>query len=133
MEDRIEKIVSKPPPRIGPARLFPALRYSFEGLAGVWRTEGSFRQEVVLAAILIPLACILPLGALERLALVASVLLVLLVEIINSAIEATLDRISEERHALTKHAKDAGSAAVFMSILIAAITWGTIAGSWLWR
>ena len=133
MEDRIEKIVSKPPPRIGPARLFPALRHSFEGLAGAWRTEGSFRQEVIIIAILVPVAWLLPLSAFERVALVVSLLLVLLVELVNSSIEATIDRISEERHPLSKHAKDAGSAAVFMAVLIATITWGTIVGSWLLR
>lgn len=133
MEDRIEKIVSKPPPRIGPARLVPALRHSFEGLAGAWRTEAAFRQEAVVAAILIPIAFFLPVSPLERAALVASILLVMLVELVNSSIEATVDRISGEHHVLSKHAKDAGSAAVFMAILIATITWGTIAGSWLSR
>ena len=133
MEDRFEKIVSKPPPRIGPARLLPALRYALEGFAGAWRTEGAFRQEVVVAAILIPASFFIPVTTLERLALAVSILFVIVVELLNSGIEATVDRISTERHPLSKHAKDAGSAAVLLAVAIAVLTWVTIVGSWLLR
>ena len=133
MQDRYEKIVSKPPPRIGPARLLPALRYALEGFAGAWRTEGAFRQEVIISAILIPASFFIPVTTLERLALAVSLLFVMLVELLNSGIEATVDRVSNERHPLSKQAKDVGSAAVLLSITIAAITWVTIVGSWLLR
>jgi diacylglycerol kinase (ATP) len=133
MEDRFEKIVSKPPPRIGPARLLPALRHALDGLAGAWRTEGAFRQEVVIAAILVPASFFIPVTMLERLALAASLLFVLVVELLNSAIEATVDRISTERHPLSKHAKDTGGAAVLVAVAVAALTWATIVGSWLLR
>ena len=133
MEDRVEKIASKPPPRLGPARLVPALRYALQGLAGAWRTEGAFRQEAVAALLLIPAACFIPVSPLERALLAASVLFVMVVELLNSSIEATVDRISQERHPLSGHAKDAGSAAVFVAIVIALILWITIVGSWLLR
>ena len=133
MEDRFDKIVSKPPPRIGPARLLPALRYALQGLAGAWRTEGAFRQEVLVAVVLVPGAFFIPVSRLEQLALAASVLFVIVVELLNSSLEAAVDRISTERHPLSGHAKDAGSAAVFMAIAIASLTWLTIAGGWLLR
>jgi diacylglycerol kinase (ATP) len=131
MQERLEKIVSKPPPRIGPARLLPALRHAMQGLASVWRTEGAFRQEVVIAAVLVPAACFIPVTRVERAALVASILFVIVVELLNSSLEAAIDRISDEWHPLSKHAKDAGSAAVLVSIVIAIATWGIIAGGWL--
>ena len=106
-----------PPPSIGFARVINAWRFSLAGLAGAWKTEGAFRQEVIGAAILIPIACLIPVPILHRALLIASVLMVMVVELLNSAIEAAVDRISLDRHALSKKAKDTGSAAVLVSIV----------------
>lgn len=112
-----------------------ALRYSYRGFVGTWQSESAFRQEVIAAVVLVPCAVFVPLPALERLLLVATTLLVLLVELLNSAIEAAIDRISLERHDLSGRAKDCGSAAVTIAILICAISWGVLCGplalSWL--
>ena len=117
-----------PPPRFAPGRLLEAFGYSMAGLASAWRTEGSFRLEVVLAAILVPVACVLPVSPLERALLIASVLAVLVVELVNSSIETAIDRISLERHPLSKRAKDTGSAAVLLALLVPLLVWGAIAG-----
>ena len=114
------------PPGIGFARVVKAWGYSIDGLAGVWRTEGAFRQEVIIAAVLIPIACVIPVPLLQRALLVASVLMVLVVELLNSAMEAAIDRISLDTHPLSKKAKDTGSAAVMLSIVIAMLVWGAV-------
>jgi diacylglycerol kinase (ATP) len=114
------------PPSIGFARVVNAWRYSLEGLAGAWRTEGAFRQEVIGAAILIPIACLIPVPVLHRALLIASVLMVIVVELLNSAMEAAIDRISLDRHPLSKKAKDTGSAAVLVSIVIAMLVWAGV-------
>jgi diacylglycerol kinase (ATP) len=116
------------PPDIGPGRIVKALGHSLQGLAATWRTEGAFRQEVIAAAVLIPIACLVPVAPAERVLLIASVLLVMVVELLNSALEAAIDRISLERHPLSKRAKDAGSAAVLLAIAIALLTWGVLLG-----
>jgi diacylglycerol kinase (ATP) len=113
------------PPSIGFGRVVNAWRYSMDGLAGAWRTEGAFRQEVICAAILIPIACLVPVPILERV-LIAAVLMVLVVELLNSAMEAAIDRISLDRHPLSKKAKDTGSAAVLVAIVIAMLVWGAV-------
>jgi diacylglycerol kinase (ATP) len=105
------------------ARPFIALRFSLTGLAAAWRHEVAFRIELTGAAILVPLGIFLGETGLERALLVASVLLVLVVELLNSALEATLDRISLEDHPLIGRAKDLGSAAVFLALLNAAAVW----------
>jgi diacylglycerol kinase (ATP) len=115
-----------PPPSIGFARVVSAWRYSLSGLAGAWRTEGAFRQEVIGAAILIPIACFIPVPVLHRALLIASVLMVIVVELLNSAMEAAIDRISLDRHPLSKKAKDTGSAAVLVSIVIAMLVWAGV-------
>ena len=115
-----------PPPSIGFARVVSAWRYSLSGLAGAWRTEGAFRQEVIGAAILIPIACLIPVPVLHRALLIASVLMVIVVELLNSAMEAAIDRISLDRHPLSKKAKDTGSAAVLVSIVIAMLVWAGV-------
>lgn len=115
-----------PPPSIGFARVINAWRFSLAGLAGAWKTEGAFRQEVIGAAILIPIACLIPVPILHRALLIASVLMVMVVELLNSAIEAAVDRISLDRHALSKKAKDTGSAAVLVSIVIAMLVWAGV-------
>ena len=114
------------PPSIGFARVVNAWRYSMDGLAGAWRTEGAFRQEVICAAILIPIACIVPVSILERALLIASVLMVIVVELLNTAMETAIDRISLDRHSLSKKAKDTGSAAVLVAIVIAMLVWGAV-------
>jgi diacylglycerol kinase (ATP) len=111
----------------GLRRIIDAAGYSAAGLAVAWRGEEAFRQEVLLALVLVPLALWLGGSNMERLLLVASWLLVMIVEILNTAIEATVDRISDEQHRLSGQAKDLGSAAVFLSLLLAALTWGTVA------
>jgi len=110
----------------GPARVLKALGYSLSGLRGAWQREAAFRQEVIAAIVLVPLSLFAHVSWLEHALLVASVLLVLLVELVNSSIEAIVDRISMERHPLSGHAKDAGSAAVLMACVIAAMLWAAI-------
>src|SRR5690606_9226452 len=98
--------------------------YSRDGLAAAYRHEDAFRQEIWLAVVAIPLAVWLGESGLERALMICSVLLVLVVELLNSAIEATVDRVSLERHLLAKRAKDVGSAAVLIALLNAAVVWG---------
>jgi diacylglycerol kinase (ATP) len=111
----------------GLRRLRDATGYSAAGLLTAWRSEEAFRQEVLLAVFLVPLALWLGQTPMERLLLIGSWLVVMIVEILNSAIEATVDRISDEQHRLSGQAKDLGSAAVFLSLLLALLAWGTIA------
>lgn len=117
----------------GPRRIANALRYSLSGLVHAVRVESAFRQELIAAAVLIPAAFALRLPALETVALVGSVMLVLIVELVNSSIEAAIDRISFEHHRLSGRAKDLGSAAVFLALLWCAVTWVLIAGPLVWR
>ena len=114
------------PPSIGPGRVVKAFGYSIDGLAGAWRTEGAFRQEVLFAVVLIPISCFLSVTMVEHALLIGSVLLVLIVELLNSSMEAAIDRISMDRHPLSKKAKDTGSAAVLLAIVTAMIVWGAI-------
>ncbi|MFA5081203.1 MAG: diacylglycerol kinase [Hydrogenophilaceae bacterium] len=112
--------------KTGLKRVWNALFYSMAGFRAAFRHEDAFRQEVILACILIPAAFFLSGEAIARALMIGSVLLVLLVELINSAIEATVDRISLENHQLAKRAKDIGSAAVFLSLVNVAVIWGLI-------
>ena len=107
----------------GIRRIVSAARNSLAGLAAALRHEDAFRQELILAAILIPLGFFLGANGVERALLVGSVLLVLIVELLNSAIEATVDRVSLEIHPLARRAKDLGSAAVMLSLVLAASFW----------
>lgn len=116
------------PKRSGPLRALFALRHSCDGIVATWREESAFRQEAALAAVLLPTALLMPVGAVERVLLIVSVLLVLLVELLNSSLEAAIDRISLEQHELSRRAKDCGSAAVTMALLICAVTWGVFCG-----
>ncbi len=109
--------------RTGLTRLTNALMYSMHGLRSAFRHEEAFRQELLLAMVLIPLAMILGASGPARALMVGSVLLVLIVELLNSAIEATVDRISLENNPLAKRAKDIGSAAVMMSLVNVAVVW----------
>lgn len=107
----------------GLTRLFKAFGNSMKGFVGVYQHEAAFRQELLLAVVLVPLGLYLGQTGLERAVMVGSVLLVLLVEILNSSIEAVVDRIGLERHELSGLAKDLGSAAVFLSLVMVAVTW----------
>lgn len=107
----------------GLARAWHALKNSWSGMRYAIREESAFRQELTGAACLIPLALLLPFGAVERLMLIGSVLLILIVELLNSSIEAAIDRISLEQHGLSKRAKDFGSAAVTLALVICAMMW----------
>lgn len=107
----------------GVKRLFFATLYSIKGLKAAWRHESAFRQEIVLATFLVLLTFFLPVSKLEQLMMVASLVLVVIVELMNSAVEAVVDRIGSERHALSGRAKDMGSAAVFVSLLFVVFTW----------
>jgi len=108
-------------------RLWHATRYSLQGLQAAFRHEAAFRQELTLAALLVPLALALalwsPLTWTQCALLVASVLLVLLVELLNAAVESVVDRISSEHHALSKRAKDTGSAAVLITLINCVLVW----------
>jgi diacylglycerol kinase (ATP) len=107
----------------GLRRLLSATRTSLEGFAAAVRHEDAFRQELCLAVLLVPAGLWLGRDGLERALLVATVLLVLVVELLNSAVEATVDRISLDNHRLAKRAKDIGSAAVMLAIATAAAVW----------
>lgn len=109
--------------RTGLARLFAATRHSMAGLAAVWEHEAAFRQEVLLAAVLVPAGLWLGKDGVRRVLLVGSVLAVLVVELLNSAIEAVVDRISPDQHDLARRAKDLGSAAVFASLVSLTVVW----------
>lgn len=104
-------------------RPFIALRVALQGLAAAWRHEIPFRMEVVAFAVLLPVAFLVGKTAVERALLVGSLLLVLIVELLNSALEATLDRVSLEHHPLIGRAKDIASAAVGLSLLNAGVIW----------
>ena len=107
----------------GLTRVLRACGASWRGLAGAFREEAAFRQELAFAALAMPLALWLGHNGTQRALLAAPVLLILVVELINSAIEATVDRIGLERHALAGLAKDIGSAAVLMSFVLLAVVW----------
>src|SRR4029453_8818567 len=107
----------------GLRRILSATRNSLEGFVAAVRHEDAFRQELIMAAVLVPVGIWLGRGGLERALLVAAVLLVLVVELLNSAVEATVDRISFDNHRLAKRAKDIGSAAVMLAIGTAASVW----------
>ena len=109
--------------KTGLQRLLNATRYSLAGLAEAARHENAFRQELILAAVFVPVGLVIGRSGVERALLVGSVLLVLVVELINSAVEATVDRVSLDDHQLAKRAKDIGSAAVMLALVNAAFTW----------
>lgn len=112
--------------KTGLRRVWNAFRYSLAGLESAFRNEEAFRQEVLLAALLIPAAFWLDVVPLGRALMLASVLGMLMVELLNSAIESVVDRVSLEHHSLSKRAKDIGSAAVFISLVNVALVWGVV-------
>jgi len=117
------KVESPHKGKTGLRRIWNALFYSFDGLKAAYRHEDAFRQEVWLALVLIPLALFLPVSGIGKALMMASVLMVLIVELLNSAVEATVDRVSLEHHRLAKRAKDIGSAAVLFSLINVAVVW----------
>jgi diacylglycerol kinase (ATP) len=112
--------------KTGLRRVWNALSYSLAGLRAAYLCEDAFRQEVILAALLIPGAFLLPVPWMGRGLMIASVLLVLVVELINSAIEAVVDRVSLENHRLAKRAKDIGSAAVLVTLILVLVVWACV-------
>ena len=112
----------------GPRQLWNALRWSMKGLRAGWRLEASFRFEVCLAVVVVPLGLYLGNGAMEKLALVLPMFLVLSAELLNSAIEAVVDKVSPEFHELAGRAKDMGSAAVFVLLVFMGLTWALVIG-----
>lgn len=110
----------------GITRLVKATGYSLQGLKQAWRHEAAFRQETILTLAGIIIACWLPVSILERLLLIGAVVLIVIVELLNSAIEAVVDRIGSEYHELAGRAKDLGSAAVLVACLLAAVVWGVL-------
>ena len=115
----------------GLKRIFSAFFNSMNGFRIAWRFEHAFRQELVVAIPGIIVAVLLPVTVLERVALIAVLVLMLITELVNSAIEAVVDRISLDHHELSKNAKDLGSAAVMLALMLALLTWGAILGA-LW-
>lgn len=117
----------------GLRRLLNATRYSWQGIRAGFTHEAAFREECLLAVILIPVALLLPVTPLEKVILINSVLFLLLVEILNSAVEAVVDRIGMEIHPLAGRAKDMGSAAVLFALVMGAVAWAFIALPVVWR
>lgn len=112
--------------KTGLKRVWNALFYSMDGMRAAFRHEDAFRQEVYLAALLMPAALFTPATGLGKALMIAAVLLVLIVELLNSAVEAAVDRISLEHHALAKRAKDIGSAAVLLALINVPVVWGLV-------
>ena len=112
----------------GLMRAWHAMKNSLAGFQVAIREESAFRQELTLAAILLPCGVIVPVEPVARVLLLGSVLLVLIVELLNSSVEAAIDRISLERHELSRRAKDLGSAAVMLALGMCVMTWGLIVG-----
>ena len=109
--------------KTGIKRLLNAFQYSVAGTLAAFKHEDAFRQEVILSIILIPLAIYLGQTPIEQALMITSILLIIIVELLNSSVEATVDRISVKRHKLAKRAKDIGSAAVFFSLVNASVIW----------
>ena len=114
--------------KTGFRRLFNALGYSLDGLKAALQHEAAFRQLTALAGVLIPVACVLSVSRLERVVLIAAVLATLVIELLNSAVEAAVDHTSLARHPLAKRAKDLGSAAQLVGLVNLAVVWGGIVG-----
>ncbi len=112
--------------KTGIRRLINAFGYSMEGLKAAYQNEDAFRQETKLAILLIPLGIYLGHTGIEKAMMIGCVLLVIIVELLNSSVEATVDRISLDHHKLAKRAKDIGSAAVLISLINLAVVWGLV-------
>jgi diacylglycerol kinase (ATP) len=112
--------------RGGIVRIWRACSYSYHGMAAAFRVEAAFRQLALLALVLIPLAVLLPFDRFEKALLIGSVLLSLIIELLNSAVEAAVDRISYDEHPLAKQAKDMGSAAQMLGLVNIVVVWGLV-------
>ena len=110
----------------GLSHIWNATKNSWSGIVFAIREESAFRQELTVTACGVPMALLLPFGAVERLMLIGSLVLTLIVELLNSSVEAAIDRISLDHHGLSKRAKDYGSAAVTLSLLLCAMVWVTL-------
>ena len=119
------QIVGKPGNR-GLTRIINAFVFSAKGLRAGWKHEEAFRQELILALVLLPLSFYISVSATQLALLLMTLFIVLITEILNSAIEAVVDRVSNEHHQLAGRAKDMGSAAVFLSLMMTAVIWGVI-------
>ena len=117
------------PGKSGLRRIIDATGYSMKGLAAAFRHEAAFRQEAALCAVLLPVSFWLADSPVEWFILVAPLFLLLIVELLNSAVEATVDRVGDEPHPLSGRAKDMGSAAVFITLVFLAVSWGAV----IWR
>ncbi|ARF48440.1 MULTISPECIES: diacylglycerol kinase [Pantoea] len=115
----------------GITRIVKAAGYSWQGLRAAWQHEAAFRQEAVISLAAIILACWLDVDTISRILMIGAVMLVMIVEVLNSAIEAVVDRTGQERHPLAGRAKDMGSAAVLLAIVLALFVWGTLLWSHL--
>ena len=115
------------PGNTGIRRILRATRFSAQGFRSAWQNEAAFRQELVLVVLMTPLALWLGGSIVEKALLIAVLLLVLIVELFNSAIEAAIDRHGDEHHELSGRAKDMGSAAVFVVLVIVVLVWGAVA------
>ena len=128
----MEQPVSEFESKSGLKRVLSAFFYSVDGFKSAWRNEHAFRQELTLFVPAGVIAMLLPISAFQKLALIAVLIFVLIVELINSAIEAVVDRVSLERHPLSKNAKDFGSAAVLLSCILAGATWAAVLFNRFW-
>ena len=128
----MEQPVSEFKSKSGLKRVLSAFFYSVDGFKSAWRNEHAFRQELTLFVPAGVVAMLLPISAFQKLALIAVLIFVLIVELINSAIEAVVDRVSLERHPLSKNAKDFGSAAVLLSCVLAGATWAVVLFNRFW-
>jgi diacylglycerol kinase (ATP) len=117
----------------GLGRIFKAVKYAMRGLAAAWKHEHAFRQELLLVLVFLPAAVLLPVPALERLLLICLLTLIIIVELINSAIEAIVDKASPEMNELAGRSKDLASAAVFVVICLNLVAWFVISGPILWQ
>lgn len=115
----------------GLIRIWKALLYSLDGFGAAFKYEAAFRQEVILSAILIPIAVVLPISVVHKALLLGSIFIVLIVELLNSAVEWVVDYVSTSRHPFAKRAKDMGSAAVLFSLINCGMIWAlVVAGNW---
>jgi diacylglycerol kinase (ATP) len=119
--------------KTGLVRIVHAFFNSCSGLEDAWRHESAFRQEILLAIVFIPGAFFMPVTTVERALLIATVLLVIIVELLNTGVEVAIDRISFDHHSLSKRAKDIGSAAVFVALVLLGAVWTLILWPVLWR
>ncbi|MGF1692034.1 diacylglycerol kinase [Photobacterium kagoshimensis] len=114
------------PGATGIKRVIDATGYSIKGLKAAWQHEAAFRQEIVLMVLMTAVTFFLPVTKLEQVVMIGTLFIVVIVELLNSAIEAVVDRVGSEYHELSGRAKDIGSAAVFVALTLVTVTWGLI-------